>query len=804
MRSIHAAALLAGLALCSIADAQRLVLTNASPTIELPLDPSSTLYVVSEAGVPYFVPAASLIEVRAACLLDPGGQCVIARQPLGEGVLQLGTSDFAALAPGTSVEWFDGSTSTVVGNPRYVAASCVVSGPGCLGLAPPPAPPSVTLAASASQVEVGSPLTLWSTAANAAGCERFAIGPQRVPAWSGDGPSTSSVTFELAAPGTYSFTLRCYNSGGETSSTSGVTALAAPPPPCSAPPALARLAAPSTYPELFGAPFANTAPGAVDLAPDQYSAIAITIPAGTGGEGFFVVSAGASTAQAALTLTSCAGNFSFATIPPECSRIGNGKVLPWRVGGSQPGVCTLEPGRTYYLNATFRDLLLAPTCVAAQCRAAITQSNVSVTQPIPPIGSALALVSLGASIAVAGDVMVAGLPDIEQSTGRAYVYRKSGGAAGWAFEAALRAGGEAIGDGFGTAVSVSADGRTILVGAPYDDHDGLVDAGSARIFRIAGASWADSPIEEVLIAADAASGDRYGTAVDVSPAGAAFVIGAPEKDGGTGSAYSFKSSAPAGASAKSGATRTQPIPRPRGKSTRAIGDKFGAAVSTDSDEDGGRWVIGMPGRELGTGAVQTLRDVDGAFVFNEEVVAPAGQPGDGFGSAVDITGNKFVVGSPGDDLDPDPIDDGDPADDAADQGSAMLFAYDDSDLPLPAQALRPAVGGEGDRAGTAVAIADGLVIIGSPLADVPGLFGAELSDTGRIDVYRANGASEPLAYAQSQSGNEAATGDQFGRAVSSDGRTIAVGAPARARRAGAAYPLDALGSTIFRSGFESP
>lgn len=799
MRSIHAVVLLAGTALGFAANAQQLVFTNTNPPIFVPLQPSSTLYVVDDAGVPHFVPVDQLIEIRAQCRLDGSANCLPLDHPLATSpTLQVNAFQFLPLLEGATLEWFDGSVTTSV-RPRSGVVSCIADGMGCLGFPSPPSPPIVSLSVDATEVAVGTPFTLSSAVSNATYCERSAS--PHVPAWSADGPPSAAVTLALSAPGSYSFQLRCYNAGGTGTNVRTVTASAAPPPACAPPAGLSRQPAPSSYPALFGAAFASTTSGTLDLAPGEYSSVAITIPAGTGGEGFFVVSKGASNAQAAMTLAPCSGDFSFATIPAECTRIGNGKVLPWRVGTAAPGVCALTPGQTYHLNTTFRDALLAPTCIGAQCRATIAQSNVSVTQPIPPLSSPLALASLGASIAVEGDVMVAGLPDLEQSTGRVYVYRRTSGPAGWTYEAELRAGDAAIGDAFGTAVSVSADGRTILVGVPFDDHGGKVDAGSARIFRMTGVSWADTPSEETLVAADAASGDRYGAAIDVSPSGTAFVIGAPEKDGGTGSAYSFKSAAFA---AKSGVTTTEPIPVPRGKARRAIGDKFGAAVATDSDDAGGRWVIGLPGRDLGTGAVRTLRDVGGTFVFNEEVVAPGAQPGDGFGSALDITGNKFVAGSPGDDVDPDGVDDGNPADDVTDQGSATVFVYRGDDTPEPPQRLVAAVGNAGDGGGASVAIADGIVIVGHPLADVPGLFGNELKDSGRIDVYRLDRPTDAYTFSQSQSGEDAASGDQFGRAVASDGRTIAVGAPARAARAGAAYPLDASRSTIFGSGFEAP
>jgi len=51
--------------------------------------------------------------------------------------------------------------------------------------------------------------------------------------------------------------------------------------------------------------------------------------------------------------------------------------------------------------------------------------------------------------------------------------------------------GEAIGDQFGQSVSISDDGKTIAVGAPYNDGKNGWNSGHVRIYGLAddGASW---------------------------------------------------------------------------------------------------------------------------------------------------------------------------------------------------------------------------------------------------------------------------------------------------------------------------
>ena len=85
--------------------------------------------------------------------------------------------------------------------------------------------------------------------------------------------------------------------------------------------------------------------------------------------------------------------------------------------------------------------------------------------------------------------------------------------------------GEAIGDEFGWSVSISDDGKTIAVGAPYNDGKNGEDSGHVRIYRLAddGASW-----EQIGGDIDGdAAGDWSGDSVSLSANGTIVAIGAP-------------------------------------------------------------------------------------------------------------------------------------------------------------------------------------------------------------------------------------------------------------------------------------
>jgi len=84
--------------------------------------------------------------------------------------------------------------------------------------------------------------------------------------------------------------------------------------------------------------------------------------------------------------------------------------------------------------------------------------------------------------------------------------------------------GEAIGDGFGWSVSISDDGKTIAVGAPYNDGKNGAISGHIRIYRLAddGASW-----EQIGEDIDGdAAGDRSGILVSLSANRTIVAIGA--------------------------------------------------------------------------------------------------------------------------------------------------------------------------------------------------------------------------------------------------------------------------------------
>jgi hypothetical protein len=138
-------------------------------------------------------------------------------------------------------------------------------------------------------------------------------------------------------------------------------------------------------------------------------------------------------------------------------------------------------------------------------------------------------------VAIDRDYALIGAPGDDENEGVVFVFIRSGPS--WIQQAELRGFNVAPGDAFGAALAL--DGTYAIVGAPGDDTEGGIDAGSAFIFVRDGSFWTQA---DKIIAADATAGDGFGASVAIDQAYA--VVGAPEDDAGgsiqdAGSAYVF-------------------------------------------------------------------------------------------------------------------------------------------------------------------------------------------------------------------------------------------------------------------------
>jgi len=136
----------------------------------------------------------------------------------------------------------------------------------------------------------------------------------------------------------------------------------------------------------------------------------------------------------------------------------------------------------------------------------------------------------GSSVSLSGDTLAVGVPEdavganVDQGSVRVFV--RNGTI--WTAQATLTASDGAVGDAFGSSVSLSGD--TLAVGVPEDAVGANVDQGSVRVFVRSGTVWT---AQATLVASDGAVADFFGSSVSLS--GDTLAIGVPYDDVGANS-----------------------------------------------------------------------------------------------------------------------------------------------------------------------------------------------------------------------------------------------------------------------------
>jgi len=144
----------------------------------------------------------------------------------------------------------------------------------------------------------------------------------------------------------------------------------------------------------------------------------------------------------------------------------------------------------------------------------------------------------GVSVSISSDgntvIVSAFLEDTGGSNaGSAYIFTRSGST--WTQQAKIQASDPEASDLFGHSVSISSDGNTAIVGSIYESNY----AGSAYIFTRSGSTWTQ---QAKIQASDAEQSDYFGTSVSISGDGDTVIVGANNEDTGAdnaGAAYIF-------------------------------------------------------------------------------------------------------------------------------------------------------------------------------------------------------------------------------------------------------------------------
>jgi len=349
--------------------------------------------------------------------------------------------------------------------------------------------------------------------------------------------------------------------------------------------------------------------------------------------------------------------------------------------------------------------------------------------------------NFGCALALDGNVAVIGASGDNENgvyAGAAYIYRYDG--TNWVEEQHLLPAEGHEKDYFGTDVDIS--GNRVIIGASGNDDSGEL-AGAAYIYEFTGTTWVE---QQKLVASDGQEGDRFGATVALD--GDTAVVGAPHDDTAqgedAGSAYVF-----------SFTVATWDEEEHLIASDAEENDMFGTSVGIDDTHIciGAFWSGDNGDR---TGAAYMYHYEDNAWVEEQQLKPLDSTPHDWFGFAVDISDDVAIISSYLDD------------DNGYDSGSAYIFRYEDG-LWVEEAKLLPSDGGSYGYFGNDVALDGIIALVGMEKDDDNG------HDSGSAYAFRYDGSTwvQLPKYVDLDGTNY----DNFGGAVAVDDGIALVGSP---------------------------
>ena len=366
-------------------------------------------------------------------------------------------------------------------------------------------------------------------------------------------------------------------------------------------------------------------------------------------------------------------------------------------------------------------------------------------------GNAHANERFGTSLGASGSTLVAAAPNADiieyVPQGAAYVFGLT--QAGWALEAELHAPATAL-YGFGASAAASED--TVVVGSPEDGQ-----TGAAFVYSRGDGTWP----ETARLAPDDGNVDAFGQTVAFD--GDRIAVGAPR---GHGAAYLYTGSGAAWSE------EAELVP-----SVSSDGDLFGSSLALDGDTI----VVGAPGAdvdiEIGAGLAFVFVNTGSGWVEQAALESPSPLAGTGLGASVALRGDTAVVGT-----------------NYSSHGIQHVYVFRrtgtswalETTLDFDASDAEPYVGA------VAVSADESTIAIGLP---------TQLAGAGRVVTYvrAGNGWTLGRTFADDGPGNPGGV-DGFGAALAFLGGDILVGAP-QDGFGGAIYQFG-FGDAIFAAGFD--
>ena len=241
------------------------------------------------------------------------------------------------------------------------------------------------------------------------------------------------------------------------------------------------------------------------------------------------------------------------------------------------------------------------------------------------------------AVGATGDDGVASVDSVNE--GAVYIFERNGSA--WTYVTDLRASNRQVGDEFGSSVSLSDDGNTLAVGAPFED-DGNTDSGAAYIFTRTAGSTTSTWVQQAFLKPSSTfnANANFGAAVALSGDGNTLAVGAPFWLSKIGKVDTFRRSGTSWSSFLNFPSRVN----------SASGDHFGSSVSLDANGD--ILAVGAPNKDTAAGVAYVYHIVFGRhWDIHTTFRASNAESGDQFGTSVSLSadGNLLAVGAIGED-----------------------------------------------------------------------------------------------------------------------------------------------------------
>lgn len=440
----------------------------------------------------------------------------------------------------------------------------------------------------------------------------------------------------------------------------------------------------------------------------------------------------------------------------------------------------------------------------------------------------VALSADGSTLAVGayGESSIAAGIDGDQSdqsaygTGAVYVFVQAHGT--WSQQAYIKASNPHAWDEFGYSLALSADGSTLVVGAPNEpsgatgvdgdqSDDSANQAGAVYVFTRAAGTWSQ---QAYLKASNTQAFDGFGSSVAVSADGATLAASAPGEDSGaTGvnGAQNDESVGNSGAvyvfSHAAGAWSQEAYVKASSPSQSAFFDKValsgdGATLAVGSPTESSPGAAPADQSAIAEGGVYVFARDRGTWSQQAYVKGAHTEPGDAFGYTVALSsdGATLAVGAPGESSSATGVNGNQAGNAAPAAGAAYVFARVGTSWSQQAyiKASNPA---ENDRFAQVALSADGATLaVGAPYEDsgATGIDGNQaddsLIDAGAVYRFkRVGGAWSQDAYLKASNARAAyqsmctqekidspcvglSLGFGISVALSGDGSTLAGGA----------------------------